>query len=184
MKLDVKEVARPALTLFSICLVVTLLLAATNLLTRNQIEVMNKQSEAQSRQVVLPDATSFENSNDKSYATGKKGDDVIGYVFTTKAKSYGGDMSAMTGISKDGKVTGVVILSINDTPGLGLNAEKESFRNQFKKAVPEKGFEVIKSGAPKDGQIEAMTGATITSKAVTNCVNEAVKQYQKIKGGE
>lgn len=184
MKINLKEVVKPTATLFVICLVITLLLAATNLMTRDKIAEMNKQSEAATRQVVLPGATSFEDSSDTSYAVGKKGSDVFGYVFTTKTKSYGGDLSVMTGIGKDGKVTGVAILSINDTPGLGLNAQKDSFRDQYKQTVPEKGFEVIKSGGAKDGQIEAMTGATITSKAVTACVNEAIETYQKIKGGE
>ncbi len=184
MKFDIKEVIRPTVTLFIICLVMTLLLAATNMLTAKKIDEMNKQSEAASRLVVMPGATSFENASDASYAIGKKGNDVLGYVFTTKTKSYGGDLSVMTGIGKDGKVTGVAILSINDTPGLGLNAQKDSFRDQYKQTVPEKGFEVIKTGGRKDGQIEAMTGATITSKAVTACVNEAIESYEKVKGGE
>lgn len=184
MKIDVKEVIRPALTLFVICLVIAVLLAITNLMTRDKIVQMNKQTEATSREVVLPGTTTFEDSKDNTYAVGKKGNDISGYVFTTKTKSYGGDLSVMTGIDKSGKVTGVVILSISDTPGLGLNAQKESFRNQYLQAAPEKGFEVIKSGSAGKGQIEAMTGATITSKAVTTCVNEAVTQYQKVKGGE
>lgn len=183
MKISLKEVARPALTLFIICFVMTALLAVTNQMTKSKVEEMKQQSEAQSRQIVLPDATVFE-TKDATYAVGKKGGDLVGYVFTTKAKSYGGDLNVLTGISKEGKVTGVVLLSINDTPGLGLNAQKDSFRNQYKQAVPEKGFTVIKSGDPKDGEIEAMTGATITSKAVTNAVNDAVAAYQKIKGGE
>ena len=184
MKIDYREVVKPAITLCAICLVITLLLAATNLLTRNKIAEINKQTESASRQTVLPGATSFEDSADASYAIGKKGNEVLGYVFTTKTKSYGGDMSVMTGIGKDGRITGVTILSINDTPGLGLNAQNDSFRNQYKQAAPEKGFEIIKSGNVKDGQIEAMTGATITSKAVTTCVNDAVKAYQKVKRGE
>lgn len=184
MKIEIKEVLKPTITLFVICLVITLLLAATNLMTRNKIAEMNQQSEAAFRQLVLPGAASFENSKDKTYAVGKKGSDISGYVFTAKAKSYGGDMNVMTGIDKNGKVTGVVILSISDTPGLGLNAQKDSFRDQYKQAVPENGFEVIKSGPAKSGQIEAMTGATITSKAVTKCVNQAIESYQKVKGGE
>ncbi len=181
MKINMKEVIKPTLTLFIICFVITLLLAGTNLMTRNKIAEMDKQSEAASRQVVLPGATSFEDN--ETYAVGKKGSDIIGYVFTTKSKSYGGDINVMTGIGKDGKVSGVVILSISDTPGLGLNAQKDSFRDQYKQAAPDKGFEVIKSGSAKEGQIEAMTGATITSKAVTACVNEAIESYQKVKGG-
>ncbi len=184
MKINPKEVSKPTITLFVICLIIAVLLAATNLMTRDKIAQMNKQTEATSREVVLPGVTNFEDSKDGTYAVGKSGSDISGYVFTTKTKSYGGDLSVMTGIDKDGKVTGVVILSINDTPGLGLNAQKESFRDQYKKAAPEKGFEVIKSGSASDGQINAMTGATITSKAVTDCVNQAVAQYQKVKGGE
>lgn len=175
-----KEVIKPTLTLFVICFVITLLLAATNLMTRSKIAEMDQQSEAASRQAVLPGATSFQDSSDATYAIGVKEGNILGYVFTTKTKSYGGDMNVMTGISKDGKVTGVVILSISDTPGLGLNAQKDSFRDQYKQTAPEKGFEVIKSGSAKEGQIEAMTGATITSKAVTACVNEAVAAYNNI----
>ncbi len=183
MRLDKKEILKPAVTLFVICLVTALLLAVTNMLTHDKIIEINRQAEAYSRQVVLPGATEFENSEDGTYAIGKTGGAVTGYVFTTKAKSYGGDLSVMTGIGKDGKVKGVVILTINDTPGLGLNAQKESFRGQFYQPAPEKGFTLVKSGAA-DGQINAMTGATITSKAVTECVNQAVSKYQQIKGGE
>ncbi|HEX3039955.1 MAG TPA: FMN-binding protein [Caproiciproducens sp.] len=184
MKLDKKEVLTPTVTLFVICLVVAILLAATNVLTHDKIAEMNKQTETAARQVVLPGTSVFEDSPDKTYAMGKDGNNITGYVFTTKAKSYGGDLSVMTGISKDGKVTGVVILSISDTPGLGLNAQKESFRNQYKQPVPAKGFEVIKSGTASTGQISAMTGATITSKAVTECVNEAIAAYQKATGSK
>jgi Na+-translocating ferredoxin:NAD+ oxidoreductase subunit G len=184
MKLNAKEVLRPTITLFVICLVTAFLLGITNQMTRDKIVEMNKQTQADSRQVVLPGASAFEDSKDGTYAIGKSGSSITGYVFTTKSKSYGGDLSVMTGIDKGGKVTGVVILEISDTPGLGLNAQKESFRNQYKQAAPEKGFAVIKSGAAKDGEIEAMSGATITSKAVTECVNEAVAAYQKVKGGE
>lgn len=183
MKCNWKEIARPAVTLFAICFVMTLLLAVTNQLTKNQVAEMKKQSEAQSRQTVLAEAASFETKDD-TYAVGKKGGDIVGYVFTTKAKSYGGDISVLTGIGKEGKITGVVLLSSNDTPGLGLNAQKDSFRSRFKQTVPQNGFEVIKSGTAQSGQIEAMTGATITTRAVTDCVNQAVAAYQKIKGGE
>ena len=184
MKIDTKEILKPTITLFVICLITALLLAVTNQMTSDKIVEMNKQTESASRQVVLPGTSVFEDSKDGAYAIGKNGSTVSGYVFTTKTKSYGGDLSVMTGISKAGKVTGVVILSISDTPGLGLNAEKESFRNQYKQAVLAKEFEVIKSGTAAAGQINAMTGATITSKAVTTCVNGAVAAYQKVKGGE
>lgn len=184
MKIDAKEILKPTVTLFTICLVIATLLAVTNLMTQDKIKQINEETTSASRALVLPGAKQFEDSANKLYAVGKNGGNVVGYVFTTKTKSYGGDLKVMTGIDKNGKVTGVVLLTISDTPGLGLNAQKENFRNQYLQSAPEKGFEVVKTGNAGEGQINAMTGATITSKAVTKCVNEAVAQYEKIKGGK
>ena len=184
MKLNVKDIAKPALILFIICLITTFALAGTNAITKDKIAEINRQTEENNRQVVLPGATEFAESEDGTYVIGKSGGEIAGYVFTTKTKSYGGDIKVMTGIDKDGKVTGVAIVSISDTPGLGLNAQREDFRNQYLQSAPEDGFTVIKSGSAGDGQINAMTGATITSNAVTACVNEAVETYYKVKGGE
>ena len=184
MKLNAKDVLKPTLILFVICLVITALLAGTNELTKDKIKQQEIQNAEASRKVVLQDAETFEESTDKTYFTAKKGDKTIGYVFTTESKGYGGTMKVMTGIEQSGKVSGVVILSMYETPGLGANAQKDTFRDQYKQTAPEKGFDVIKSGSKADGQIQAMTGATITSKAVTNAVNQAVEHYQKVKGGE
>ena len=89
----------------------------------------------------------------------------------------------MTGIDAEGAITGVVILSHDETPGLGANAEKPDFLNQFLQQAPEGGLEVIKYQTPGEGQIQAMTGATVTSTAVTHAVNQAVAQYNTVKGG-
>lgn len=185
MKLDAKEVLRPTLILVFICLVMTACLALTNLLTRGAIAAQNEREATESRKIALPEAESFEQSekSDGCYV-GKKGDGVVGYVFNTGAGSYGGPVKVMTGIDTDGTITGVALVSTSDTPGLGLNAQKEEFRGQYKQQVPENGFEVVKGGSPRDGQIEALTGATISSRAVTEAVNEALEEYRKVKGGE
>ncbi|QEY33773.1 FMN-binding protein [Caproiciproducens galactitolivorans] len=184
MKVDVKKILKPAAVLCAICIVIAALLSVTNWMTQDKIKQINEETTAASRALVLPGAKQFVDSKNGTYAVGKNGNDVLGYVFTTKTKSYGGDLKVMTGIDKNGKVTGVVLLTINDTPGLGLNAQDESFRNQYLQEAPEKGFKLVKNGNAGKGQINAMTGATITSKAVTECVNEAVAQYQKIKEGK
>lgn len=191
MKISGKEVAVPSVTLFIICLIITGLLAGTNLLTKDIIAAQKAANEEASRKVVLAAAESFEESTlaeqngETKYFIGKdaSGNDV-GCVFTTKAKGYGGDVEVMTGIGADGMVGGVVILSQNETPGLGANAEKETFRDQYKKAAPDNGFSVVKSGSAGDGQISALTGATITSAAVTDAVNEAIRLYHEVKGVE
>lgn len=184
MKLNPKEILRPALSLFIICLIVTALLAGTNLVTASLIEEQNLKTAETARKAVCPEADTFEKGDEEgSYYLAKKGDDLVGYIFTTEASGYGGALQVMTGIRSDGTITGTSILSINETPGLGMNAKKDSFRDQYLQAAPENGFTVITSGSAGDGQISAMTGATITSRAVTNAVNEAIELYQQVKEG-
>lgn len=182
-----KAIIIPTLVLFLVCLGVTAALAGTNLLTKPIIEELNIETAKQSRQQVLPEAAEFEEASkdDVQYHIGKDASGaVVGYVFTNTSNSgYGGAVEVMTGINAEGSVSGVVILSHNETPGLGANAEKESFRDQYLQAAPQEGFNLIKSGNAGDGQILAMTGATITSNAVTEAVNQSCAQYYTVKEG-
>lgn len=182
MKLDAKSILLPTVILFIICVVVSAALAGTNLLTKDKIAEQQVLKAEESRKIVLEAAESFEEQNGGEYYTGVAGGQTVGYVFETESKGYGGTVQVMTGISSDGDITGVVILSHAETPGLGANAEKDSFRDQFKQPAPEGGIEVVKYQTPKEGQIEAMTGATITSKAVSSAVNQAVEKYHAVKG--
>ncbi len=181
MKLQASAVVKPAFTLFVICLVVTALLAGTNLLTKDQIAKQAQITAEESRRVVLSEAESFEKS-DGCYI-GTSGGETVGYVFETEAKGYGGTVQVMTGIDMQGSITGVVILSHSETPGLGANAERASFTDQYKQTVPENGITLVKNKAPAAGEVEALTGATITSRAVTDAVNAAITQYNAMKGG-
>lgn len=178
--MNAKEVLKPAAILLVICVVVSAALAGTNLLTRDRIALAAAQKAEESRMVVLPGAQSFE-EKDGHYAGLDGAGQTVGYVFETESKGYGGTIKVMTGISAEGSVTGVVVLSHGETPGLGANAEKETFRDQYQQPVPSQGggFQVIKFQAPQEGEIQAMTGATITSTAVTNAVNQAVTAYQE-----
>ena len=191
MKIQAKEVLRPTVTLTLICLVIAALLAGTNLLTKDKIAEQEEEAAREARELVLPGIKDFEEAQvtdaegaNVIYYVGKENGETAGYVFTTSASSYGGPVQVMTGMQVEGSVSGVELLSIDDTPGLGMNAEKEDFRAQFHQAVPESGeFEVIKSGEKQDGQIMAMTGATITTQGVTDAVNEALALYETVKGG-
>ena len=129
--------------------------------------------------VVFPGAESFE-ERDGHYAGLDGAGEAVGYVFETEGKGYGGTVKVMTGIGVDGNITGVIVLSHSETPGLGANAEKESFREQYQQPVANLagGIQVVKFQAPGEGEIQAMTGATITSTAVTGAVNQAIEQYQ------
>ena len=100
-----------------------------------------------------------------------------GYVITTTDKEgYGGDIQITVGITADGTVNGVSILSISETAGLGMKATEPSFYEQYQGKQTEK-FVVSKDGG--DGEpIDALSGATITSRAVTGAVNAALGYFQ------
>ena len=109
--------------------------------------------------------------------------EIIGYIFTTTtSEGYGGNIQISVGILNDGTVTGVEMLSISETAGLGMNANTPEFKNQFADKKVD-GFVVTKTGAASDNEIDAISGATITSKAVTNAVNTAIVCYQEWLGG-
>ena len=185
MKFNAKEIAIPALILCAICLVVTGALSGTNFIKKDAIAALNLETEQAARSVVLPDASQFEPGDEEATYYVGTGDDgsVKGYIFNNSAKGYSSTLQVMTGISAEGEVTGVTILSLSETPGLGMNAQNADFTDMYKQPVPENGFTVLKSGTADNGNIVALTGATITSQAVTDAVNAAVSQYHEIKGG-
>lgn len=178
-----KEYAAPTVVLLVICVVAALLLAVTNNVTAPKIAEVNAKSEAEARKEVFADAVNFGDEftiNDKKISENEirlipaldKDGNAIGHVVITVEKGYGGAINVMTGVDLEGKVTGVKILSMSETAGLGANASRESFLAQFAGKVF--GIEVTK-GAPDGNKIKALTGATITSNAVTKAVNAAVK---------
>lgn len=190
--MNIKEVIKPAAILFVICVAVSAALAGTNLLTADRIARAAAQKAEESRMVVLPEAEAFQEKEgeDGTHYIGlsKEAPEgvVVGYVFETESKGYGGTVKVMTGINTEGNITGVIVLSHSETPGLGANAEKETFRDQYQQPVANLtgGIQVVKFQAPNEGEIQAITGATITSTAVTNAVNLAIEQYQNAYASE
>ena len=97
-----------------------------------------------------------------------------GYVITTTDKDgFGGNIQITVGIKKDGTINGVSILSISETAGLGMNADKPEWKGQYAGKNVDS-FTVTKNGASAENEINAISGATITSNAVTGAVNGAV----------
>ena len=184
-----KEIIVPAVSLFLICVVVTALLALTNAVTAPKIAALAVEPQDASKKQVLSSAASFseEKQVEKdgvsyTYYDGLASDgSVMGYVFVTSAKGYGGDISVMVGVLGDGTVAGVNILSINETAGLGMNAKNQSFLDQFLGKSGEIG---VAKNNPSDTEIQALTGATITSSAMATAVNTALSLYAEIGGGQ
>ncbi len=184
MKADWKAILRPTLVLTLICLLITAALAGTNLLTADRIAALAQQKQEQTMQSLV-EADRFEEQQlpgDIVYYVGYRGDAPDSYVFLTEGKGYGGAVSVMTAFAPDGAVRAVAVTDVsNETPGLGQNAVHSDFTDQFAGKTAEK-LTAVKhgSGSGAEDEIDALTGATFTSRAVTEAVNLARKQFRQV----
>lgn len=197
-----KNMWKDTLILFVITLFAGLILSVVYEVTKEPIAVQEEKARQEAFAAVFEGATSFETVevsdseailsdhgisgltvNEVVKALDGNGK-ALGYCITvTSHEGYGGDIKLTVGISLDESVNGISILEISETPGLGMKAE-EVLQPQFAgKAATQ--FEVTKTGAMSDNQIDAISGATITSRAVTNAVNGSVTLfYTVLLGGE
>ncbi len=185
-----REIIKLGLILFIITAIAATLLAFANDATSELIAQVQEQESNKARQEVLPSAEKFtllneselnaivlENNRIKEIYIGKNSaDELVGYTIKTTASGYGGNIEVITGISADGNVTGMKVVSHSETPGLGANAAKPEFQAQFVGKSTSSNISVVKS-APSDSEIQAISGATITSKAVSNGVNIAIDVF-------
>lgn len=177
------DIIKPVAVLLAICIVIPLALSLTDKITAKKIAALEAENSKKNMSALVK-ADSFEklNAGDTEYYAATLNGETAAYIFTESAKGYGGDVSVMTAVKPDGTVAGVAVLDVsNETPGLGQNAAKESFFSQF--AGLKKGVSLLKNGADHDNnEIDAVTGATVTSTAVTRAVNKALDNFEKIKG--
>ncbi|HAR85670.1 electron transporter RnfG [Clostridium sulfidigenes] len=171
--------------LLAITAIAGLILAFAYDITRAPIEAKAKEDQAAAMKVVL-EAEEFSELKDgiaDENVTGifqaKTSGSDAGYVFQVNSSGYGGKIELMVGIDAEGAVSGITILSHTETPGLGSKAKDDpSFAAQYKGLSSEKELTV-------GSDIQAITGATITSKAVTTGVNTAINYYNtNLKGAK
>ncbi|QZY56593.1 RnfABCDGE type electron transport complex subunit G [Crassaminicella profunda] len=182
-----KEIAKLGMILFIIAAVAATILGYTNDITKGPIEEQMIQANTKARQIVLSDATDFEEVEKSEYEgyenivevyKGLKDGEVVGYTIKTNPNGYGGAVEVMIGLGTDEVITGVNIGNHSETPGLGAKASGE-FKDQYNGKSTNTDVNVIKSGTPKDNEVMAISGATITSKAVTKGVNSALKLFNE-----
>lgn len=185
-----KENIKLGLILLLITGVAGLLLGGAFEITKAPIAASVETNRQTAMKEILPNADKFSKTdvkiNDKvlEVNSGLKGNKISGYAVKVAPRGYAAPVEIMVGISTDGKVTGIKILSHSETPGLGANAPEPKFSDQYKnKSIKEK-LEVVKVVPTKENQIQAITGATITSKAVTLGVNDAVDFYNSSLKGD
>ena len=167
----VMYILRLTVTLLLICAVVAAVLAGVNAITKDAIAANQEKKTQDAIAAVLPGVTGLE----KQTLTGDTG--IVSEVYRSGDSfavkvlpgGFDGEITLMVGI-QNGALTGISVISHTETPGLGAvaaarNAKGEAFRSQF---VGQSGTLVI------GDQVDAMSGATITSKAVVTGVNAAL----------
>ena len=196
-----KEMMKNTGIMLAITIVAGLVLGFVYQITKEPIAQQEAKAKQEACQEVFQDAASFEpieveTTNDAGWAEAGYAQEsidevmsamdasgnILGYVITVTTKEgYGGDIQFSIGIRMDGTVNGMSILSISETAGLGMRAD-EVLKPQFADKQVEK-FEYTKSGATSESQIDAISGATITTNAVTNGVNAGLYYFQTKLGG-
>ncbi|MCI8724029.1 MAG: RnfABCDGE type electron transport complex subunit G [Ruminococcus sp.] len=198
------KIVKNTLILSAITIVAGCLLGLVYEITKAPIAQAQENAKQEAYKTVLADAAEFtvDDTLDAAAAAnvlqeaGYTGDDiaevakaldasgsVMGYVITvTSHEGYGGDIKISVGILSDGTVKGIEMLEISETAGLGMKAAEDDFKNQFKDKQVEK-FSYTKSGEDGDDKIDALSGATITTNAVTNAVDCALVYFQNVLGG-
>ena len=184
------ESIKNTISLMLITLIAGLLLGAVYEITKEPIRKENQKAKEEAYKAVFADADAFEDvkiDEDKvAKALDEKGLDAtineamkvldksgqqIGYVLTvTDHEGYGGDIQFAMGVQSDGTLNGISFLSISETAGLGRKAKEDAFRKQFEGKKTDQ-IVYTKNGAKADNEIDALSGATITTNAVTNGVN-------------
>lgn len=174
--MNAKKMIFPVLSLFLICLTVSVLLALTNDLTADKIAQQEADALRESMQSVMPDADLFSKSSTEGVYAASKSGESIGWAIKVAVKGYSGDMTVLVGIGSDGVIKGVSILSHSETPGMGAKADDADYLSQY----TGRNAEALTLGA----DIDAVTGATVTSSALIGAVNEAIEIYDTVKAGE
>ena len=183
------ETLKLGLILFIITAVSASVLAVSNNITAPKIAEADRIADQKAKAEILPQGDDFRPLSDKKFNEIKKeypsvleifeaykGENLVGYTIKNISKGYGGDIEIMTGISTDGKITGIKILNHSETPGLGANATRPYFLNSFKNKSVDRKLVSVKN-PESDNKVQAITSATTTTNAVLDGVNTAREIY-------
>ena len=198
------KIIKAALVLTAITLISGGLLGSVYEITKEPIAKQEELAKQEAYKTVLPKADSFKEVAIKGDAGVKvpakagyiaqeitgvaqgldKDGESVGFVYTVvTSEGYGGDITFTMGITNDGTVQGIEMLSISETAGLGMKAAEEDFKSQYANKKVDK-FQYTKTGAVEENEVDAISGATITTNAVTNGVNAGLAYFAEEGGKE
>lgn len=189
-----KKILRLGFILLVISFIAAGALAFTNDITAPAIAEQREAASALSRKEVAPTAETFEpiaaeeltaiqaeNPDVVEAFTAMAGSEAVGYVVKSTPRGFGGPVEVVVGIGMDGNITGVRMGNHTETPGLGDSAKKPNFYEQFNGMKTDREIGVNKTTAT-EYEIQAISGATITSKCITQGVNNAIAVVTKLIG--
>ena len=201
------KIIKDALALTLITLVAGVALGGVYEITKDPIARQEAQAKAEAYEQVFTDAAAFEEVRmddtliqtirDQLDQEGYKAQSIeeimraedqsgetLGYAFTVvTSEGYGGDIQFSMGVQNYGTLNGISILSIGETAGLGMNADTPAFKDQFVGKQVEQ-LQYTKNGATQDDEINAISGATVTTNAMTNGVNAGLCAFRVMEGGD
>lgn len=201
------KIIKDALALTLITLVAGVALGGVYEITKDPIARQEAQAKAEAYEQVFTDAAAFEEvkmddtliqtireqldqegykaqSIEEIMRAEDESGETLGYAFTVvTSEGYGGDIQFSMGVQNDGTLNGISILSIGETAGLGMNADTPAFKDQFVGKQVEQ-LQYTKNGATQDDEINAISGATVTTNAMTNGVNAGLCAFRVMEGGD
>lgn len=201
-----KNIISVTLKLLIITVVSAIALGAVNYVTEGPIAEQMAAQAQEARQSAFPEAASFEALYDPDalpdvtlaslLGTDEVPDDygiiqnvytaldgsgnVLGITAGVITKGFNSGLNLTIGIASDGSVKGVIVGDNTETAGLGARAKEDWFQGQY--VGKQSPLTVVKAN-PEDDQVQAITGATITSKGVTNAVNTVSEFFAAWTGG-
>ena len=201
------KIVKNTLILTLITVIAGFLLGAVYEITKDPIARQEAQAKAEAYEQVFTDAAAFEEvkmddtliqtirdqldqegykaqSIEEIMRAEDQSGEMLGYAFTVvTSEGYGGDIQFSMGVQNDGTLNGISILSIGETAGLGMNADTPAFKDQFVGKQVEQ-LQYTKKGATQDDEINAISGATVTTNAMTNGVNAGLCAFRVMEGGD
>ena len=187
-------IAKPTVVLLSICIIISASLAFTYALTKDRIAASETEEANNARAAVFPGAEfefiykmddgEISKLNEFPAVTelytaltpDGAGKTAAGYVATVLTHGYGGEIEVIVGVRSDGYINGVRVSKHSETPGLGANAVNPEFYGQYEGKDATNALGVVKAGnSAAENDIVAISGATVTSGAVTSAVNAAAR---------
>ena len=187
-KENISDILGVGFRLFAITAISACLLAVVNEVTSPIIKINTENAQIEANKSVVKEAKSFNNVefedesgivNSISEGVDSNGN-TCGYAVSVLPKGYGGEISLTVGIDNECQVIGMEVISQSETAGLGAKCTEKEFQNRFLGKT--NGVTVVKNNA-KDNEVDAISSATITSKAITKGVNAALDSVKMLKGG-